>query len=255
MIEKKALKIKSTKKKIFIAITKMLGIYNNITWHASSESEKKDIVDLFGNQAEIVIAMNLTKKYTETYSYREKTKDRLQLFYLGRIAKVKNILTAIEYLEKVTVETKIDFSLIGPIDENDYWNRCKDRICNLKSNIHIHYLGGIPNQNIKNYLPNFHFLLMPTYGENFGHSILESLSFGCPVIISDKTPWKNLEEKEVGWDISLSKPERFVEIIEYCARMEQDEYCRISRSAYEYARDFSLNKKNIEQNRKLFSSS
>ena len=40
-------------------------------------------------------------------------------------------------------------------------------------------------------------------GENFGHVFLEALAAGCPLIISNKTPWLELKEKGVGWDLPI----------------------------------------------------
>ena len=45
----------------------------------------------------------------------------------------------------------------------------------------------------KKYFGNNDFLILPTKGENFGHVIAESLSASLPVIISQNTPWRNLQ--------------------------------------------------------------
>ena len=50
-----------------------------------------------------------------------------------------------------------------------------------------------------------HFLLSSTTQENFGHSIVESWAHGCPVLISDRTPWRQLQEKGIGWDWPLEE--------------------------------------------------
>lgn len=44
---------------------------------------------------------------------------------------------------------------------------------------------------------------MPTFNENYGHAIVESFVAGLPVVISDRTPWRNLEKINAGWDIPL----------------------------------------------------
>ena len=56
-------------------------------------------------------------------------------------------------------------------------------------------------------------LFLPTAGENFGHAIQEALAAGCPVLISDRTRWRDLAPKGVGWDLPLSAPDRFVAVL------------------------------------------
>jgi glycosyltransferase involved in cell wall biosynthesis len=55
---------------------------------------------------------------------------------------------------------------------------------------------------------------LPTFGENFGHSIYEALAHGLPVMISDKTPWQNLEEKVAGWVFDLNEKMDFESALE-----------------------------------------
>lgn len=56
--------------------------------------------------------------------------------------------------------------------------------------------------------------LFPTLGENYGHVIFEALAAGCPVIVSDQTPWQDLEKREVGWVIPLADQQRYCQVIE-----------------------------------------
>jgi len=64
---------------------------------------------------------------------------------------------------------------------------------------------------------------MPTFAENYGHAIAESLSMGTPVLISDNTPWRKLGEKGLGWDINLSAVGEFVSAIEAVAATPRSE--------------------------------
>ena len=75
-------------------------------------------------------------------------------------------------------------------------------------------------------------LLLPTFGENFGHSIFESLINCCPVLISDQTPWKNLSKKGFGWDLNLIQKEEFASKIDYIASLDLDDYSRIKKNIY-----------------------
>ena len=49
-----------------------------------------------------------------------------------------------------------------------------------------------------------------TQGENHGYVIQEALLSGCPVLISDRTPWRGLAALGVGADLPLEQLERFV---------------------------------------------
>ena len=95
---------------------------------------------------------------------------------------------------------------------------------------------------------------MPSEGENFGHSILEALTVGLPVIISDNTPWKNLEEKKIGWDISLNDTQNLQNVLEVAINMDQVSYDKWSLNAFNFATAYYNNEDVIKANRVLFES-
>src|SRR5690606_31002704 len=58
-----ALKIKRSRKFVFISLTKLLGLYEDVLWQASSELEKRDIMAIMRGRIDsqsIIIAPNLT---------------------------------------------------------------------------------------------------------------------------------------------------------------------------------------------------
>ncbi len=67
--------------------------------------------------------------------------------------------------------------------------------------------GPLPPDRVAEALRANHLLFLPTRSENFGHVILEALAAGCPVLLSDRTPWRNLARAGVGWDLPLDRPE------------------------------------------------
>jgi glycosyltransferase involved in cell wall biosynthesis len=251
MLAKSALGVKKRKKHFFIRAVKVLKLFDKVIFHATNEDEKNDIRNELGDKVLVRTAgnlpgMNKNLKWEE----RTKTIGSVKLVNIARIAPEKNLIYALRLLKQIKSEVQFDF--YGPVYNQEYWSECKHVLDELPSNIKANYKGSIENDKVDLVLRNYHFMLMPTLGENFGHVILQALSAGCPAIISDQTPWKELEVKNIGWDISLENIEEYVEVIEHCSVMNQSDYSKLSRSAFEYAGKYSRNVEIIEQNRHLF---
>jgi len=72
-----ALEIKRLKKKLFLFYSKLRGTYSNITWHASTEIEKKEIQNVFGEKAKVITTLNLSQK--KKFNFQENPK---LIFYM-----------------------------------------------------------------------------------------------------------------------------------------------------------------------------
>jgi glycosyltransferase involved in cell wall biosynthesis len=247
-----AIGLKIFKKKIYINLAKALGLYKDVRWHATSKEEKKDIEDLFGKVKEIVIANNLTADY-KNLNYEKsikKTRGNLKLIYISRIHPKKNLKMGIDLLRHV--KGNVEFNIFGPIENSVYWTKCKRAIDSLPENIKVSYNGVVEHVNIVDVFKGQHVLLFPTLGENFGHVISEALIGGCPVIISDQTPWKHLEQEQVGWEIKLNNREKFIATIQKCINLDNGEYQLLSKNAFNYAKRISNNQQEIKKYRDLF---
>lgn len=156
----------------------------------------------------------------------------LKLVFLSRIGPKKNLLFALDVFRRCKIN--IVFDIYGPIDDAKYWERCQAVIHEMGSNVRVTYGGPIPYYEVSEVLSQYHYFILPTLGENFCHAVFEAFSAGCPVIISDKTFWRGLDEKHIGWDISLE--EDWVELIERCATIDANEYLEMRTSCFEFAR-------------------
>lgn len=251
MFAESALGVKKTKKQFFLLGVKMLRLFDKVVFHATNETEKKDIRKVLGNKIQIKTAGNLPQKNLVIKNI-EKNKECgiVRLVNVARIAPEKNLLYALQALKNVREEVLFDF--YGPIYNNEYWEECKLAINSLPGNVKATYRGSLEMDKVLNVLNKYHFMFMPTRGENFGHIILQSLSAGCPVIISNQTPWKHLEDENVGWDIALDDVNKFSQIVELCAKMNQTEYDKMSHNAFEFAQKYINNQDILEQNKNLF---
>jgi glycosyltransferase involved in cell wall biosynthesis len=247
-----ALNIKKRKKQLLLWALKFSGYPQKIIWQATAASERDEIKKCFGNRTQVLLAPNLSAKMPSKALDKNKRKGELHLFFLSRIAQKKNLKGALNYLKAVNQRYNIRFSIIGPIDELEYWKECLLLIEKMPSHIKVNYIGAIPNLALPEILKDEHVMLLPTYHENFGHVIIESFQSGCPVILSDQTPWSDLAEKKIGWDIALNKPADFVLALETMAEMDAKSYNEWSFNAYNFAKDFCNNEKIIAANRSLF---
>ena len=102
------------------------------------------------------------------------------------------------------INGKIELNIFGLIEEEEYWEKCKKEIISLPSFIKIRYRGTIQKIDKTEIFENHHFLILMSKSENFGHVIYESLSYGRPVIISDNTPWNEIDNKQCGYVVNLN---------------------------------------------------
>jgi glycosyltransferase involved in cell wall biosynthesis len=249
-----ALLLKSRKKKIYIKLAKILMLYNNVTFQASNQYEKTDIVRCIGSKANVLIAPDMvmppiSSNKISTWGKNNKERGKLKIFFLSRISPKKNLLTALKILKNISGQ--IIFDIYGPIEDANYWERCKKEIKSLPSHVKVKYAGPVDSDNVKGVMSQYHLFLFPTLGENFGHVIIEALSVGCPVLISNKTPWQNLEEEGIGWDLPLERIKDHQAIIERCVSMDSYEHEQYSIRAYNFANRVINDEENLELNRKI----
>ena len=192
-------------------------------------------------------------KINEGYSQSDKPEKAVgaaRMVFLSRFMRKKNFNWLLEYLREIKGELAID--ICGPIEEADYWNEARETIKTLPANISITLKGSVPHDEVGATLMNYHFFILPTLGENFGHVFIEALAAGCPLIISDRTPWRALEEKGVGWDLPLEDPTMWIDALNKCLAMRQDEFTKISENARQFAAKWLADPALEQSNRNVF---
>jgi glycosyltransferase involved in cell wall biosynthesis len=250
----KALALKSNKKRIYLAFAKLLGLYDGITWQATGLDELSDIVRETGKNSSVMIAPELPSPIVEEMDSlvtKDKVSGGLNILFLSRICRVKNLIGAIEMLKGL--KGKINFNIYGPIEDDDYWQECQQVINSLDANIQVQYHGAVSPDKVSNVMQSHDLFFLPSLGESFGYVIFEALIAGCPILISDRTIWRGLEQKGVGWDLSLDRTDLFKVVLQQCVDMDRSSYMQWSQTAREYGLEYSKNKVIIAENMILFS--
>ena len=245
-----AIAVKSYKKRPLLFILNALKLQKKVLFHATNNREA-DAIQKYFPGSRIIVANNLPAWNQKEFKSIVKTNGSLNCVFISRIVPIKNLLYVIDVLHHVT--SKISFTIAGPKEDIDYWNLCEEKIKTLPSNIRVEYIGSLKNAEITEVLQSNHLFLLPTKGENFGHSIFESFLSGRPVLISDQTPWMNLKEKVCGMELPLSNPTDFIAAVEKFAQMEQDEFDKFAFGAWSFAKDFINNNNDELKYLELFS--
>jgi glycosyltransferase involved in cell wall biosynthesis len=248
-----AVALKGFKKRLYVTVGRAFRLYRDVTWHASSDYEAADIRRWFGDRATVKVAANLPSRALSVNGQKtrnEKTPGRLKMIFLSRIDRKKNLKGALKILRGASGQ--IEFDIYGPLEDQGYWAECQKIIELLPPNIKARYRGSVEHEQSLAVMMEHDLFFMPTFGENFGHVIMEALLAGCPVLISDQTPWRDLAVKGVGWDLPLSEADTFRSIIEECAQMGTEEFSRRSAAARAYALGIAHDENALQQNRQLF---
>ena len=230
-----ALATKRLKKRCYLWFAKKAGLYNGLTWHANWVQEANEIRRTMTHESNIHLAPNIPKVLDPVARMSEKAMGSLRIVFLSRIGPVKNLLFALQILPSLVGD--VVFDIYGPIDQKSYWAACEKKIVSLRAQVKVNYRGPVRYSDVAATLSRYHFLLLPTTGENFGHVIFEALSVGCPVIISNRTRWRNLQTRAAGWDLPLDDRSRWSAVLQRCVEMGDAEYRSLSEGAQRVAKE------------------
>ena len=254
MLHKGALKKKYIKKIIFLKLFMLIGWSRKIIFQATDEQERKDLQFFFSGKVNIVLVEDIPTVNERPWLERKKTIGSLRCVFLSRIHPKKNLHYFLNLLKEINHDFEIIFDIYGFEDHPEYSELCRKIASTLPSNIHVRFMGALPFHKVFGALSQYHVFVLPTLGENYGHAIFEALTTGLPVLISDQTPWKNLEQLKVGWDYPLQMKGKFVDAIEQAAGWDQQQYTASSEAAYLYAKEYIQEQGAIAKYRQLFSS-
>ncbi|HHM20805.1 MAG TPA: glycosyltransferase [Bacteroidetes bacterium] len=121
----------------------------------------------------------------------------LRLLFLSRVHPKKNLEALLEALTKIN----FDFSLkiAGP-GENDYIAGLKRLARKLGLESRIEWLGVLAGEEKFSAYAAADLFVLPSHNENFANVVIESLSAGTPVLVSEEVGLSEyVREKGLGW--------------------------------------------------------
>lgn len=249
-----ALSIKAWRKKIYLYIVKVLGLYAHVYWHACSMPEAELISQCFSpSSGKLFLASNLPET-AQLSIQRNRTKlpGKLRVVIAARVSPMKNTLAAIRMVRQLSGDIELD--LWGLLEDQDYWEVCKKQIVLSPPGLKINYRGEVEHEKLRALLQDYDVMLLPTLGENFGHSIIEALDAGLPVVISDRTPWRDIQQAGVGIDIPLEEEDAFVRALMKYQAMGEKEMADVRAACKQYVVDWRAENAKLDDYEEMFNS-
>lgn len=224
---------KKYKKLPYIAFLKAFNLLKNVYFQATSDEESEAIKRILDADKEKVHFMtNIPSIPKDRNIYVDKKEGQAKLIFISRIVPKKNLHVALDFLKNV--KGKVTFDIYGSLEDEQYWFECRKKIAELPENIKVVYKGSVSHDEVHETFKRYDAFLFPTLSENFGHVIAEALMVGCPVIISDQTPWTDVNNIEGGWSIALENSKKFVEAIQIIVNASPQEEHKYKENILKY---------------------
>ena len=249
-----AFRIKGFKKKLFIGYMKLAGMFDDITWSVTSEREESELKAVIGRGAKCVIATDLPRRGVTCHT-GVKEQGSLRLAFISRISRKKNLIAVYDILKSLSDDIKVKLDIYGAAEDEAYLHECMSKLDELKKTHPLckwEYKGEAKSDQVPEILAGYDALVFPTLGENYGHVIAESLASGCIPVISDTTPWLDLDEKGCGYVCPLNSIRSFGKAVSELAAMDEDTIGKKRANCYGYIG--SVNERSVTDTgyRKIF---
>lgn len=228
-----ALQIKKWKKIPFLKFMRLTKMFDGMFFHATMQEEVDNLEKYLGIDKRYTFLLpNLPTSPIHRDNY-VKEKGRVKVLFISRIQEKKNLLNAIRIVNSLSVP--VEFDIYGPLENPEYWKKCQEEIEKAPTNAKIRYKGALAPKDAKIIFSKYDCFLFPTYSENYGHVIVESLMHDCPIVISKgTTQWDDVVEYGAGAAVDLNDLKGFTKELEKIALMDNIEYHNLTNKLKKY---------------------
>lgn len=229
------LRVGKLKKMVYGKLFRYSSLLKDVYFQGTGTEECLQEKEFLGIQdSHLMNIQNISLPDKGLHSRIEKKPNELKLVYIARIHPTKNILKAIEWLGELSGSIRYD--IYGSIEDKVYWKQCQDAIAGLPRDITVRYMGVIDHDQVATTINEYHVYYMPTTGENFGHSIVEAMLMGKPVVISDQTPWSDVNGNG-GFAIPLNNDKGFIAVLNELVEMNANRYSVLAGQIEKYIKN------------------
>ncbi len=205
----------------------------------NSEATAKDIRDFYGISAHKITPILLAYDANHFYP-RQKIKSKQPYFlYLGRHDPYKNIQGLIAAFAALQNKQNYQLWIAGSSDKR-FTPRLKQQILDLNIQEQVKFIDYVPYEDLPIIISNAIALVLPSFWEGFGLTVLEAMACGTAVITSNLASLPEV----VGDAAILINPNHKLEITNAMAEIAEDSQTRshLSNFSLERAKLFSWSK-------------
>ena len=199
-LSERAMRNGSKVKKVFWPLIQRPALNQVTSFHATAMSEYEDIRRM-GFKQPVAIIPNGIDIPDVTKPLRGNMRT---LLFLGRIHPIKgldSLLPAWKDVQQLFPDWQL--RIVGP-DNGGYLNEIKQLAATLRLQ-RIEFTGPLTGQDKTQAYRDADLFVLPTYSENFGMTVAESLAAGTPAIVTSGAPWGGLDANNAGWWIDVGK--------------------------------------------------
>lgn len=183
--------------------------HRSVRWQASSYIEENDIKRRFS--AARVETINDGVDFMSFQKFKIYKREELLLKYtnisfsnissvffsMGRLHAIKGYDILIDAFA-LFVKDNIYAKLIIAGDDNGIEEKLRQQIIELELSNSVFLIGPIDFDDKNILLNNCDYFVLASRFESFGIVVAEALSCGKPIVLSNKTPWRDLEKNKCG---------------------------------------------------------
>jgi glycosyltransferase involved in cell wall biosynthesis len=193
--------------------------------HATSLAEQKSLANVI--KARRIFNIPNFVKIAQSPSLKTTGGATFKLLFLSRIEEKKGLDILFHALPLLNIPYHL--TIAGDGDEN-YIDMLKNIANSNLSDQNISWIG-FQNQTKFDIFSNHHLLVLPSHNENFGNVVIESLSAGTPVLISEHVGLADyIIENNLGW-LCQTTPQSISDTINNIAISQLDKLADISINA------------------------
>lgn len=155
-----------------------------------------EIVSPLGVEAPIETGPGAKHLFLARFPEIEKT---CVLLFLGRIHPKKGCDMLVDALPRRASSDLVTLVLAGP-DQVEWTRELRERVNRMDVSPRVIFPGMLEGLLKQGAFENADAFILPSHQENFGMSVIEALSYGVPVLISDKVNiWREVESDGAGY--------------------------------------------------------